>query len=189
VPPQMLCLLPSIDPDTNDTIAIIDTPKGSPNKYKYDEEWGVFRLNTVMPKGSFFPYDFGFIPSTLGEDGDPLDVLVFMDDPAPVGCVLTARLIGAIEAEQRDENSEWKRNDRLLAVASKSPTHAHIDCLDDLRPRLLDEVEEFFANYTRQRGKTFNPLRRIGPREARKIAANGAAAFQKKKSAAQEKLA
>ena len=92
--PQLLSTLPSIDPDTSDTIAVIDTPKGSPNKYKYDEEWGVFRLNTVMPKGSFFPYDFGFVPSTLGEDGDPLDVLVFMDDPAPVGCVLTVRLMG-----------------------------------------------------------------------------------------------
>ena len=103
MPPQMLSHLPYIDPDTSDTIAIIDTPKGSPNKYKYDEKWGVFRLNTVMPKGSFFPYDFGFIPSTSGEDGDPLDVLVFMDDPAPVGCVLTVRLIGAIEAEQREE--------------------------------------------------------------------------------------
>jgi inorganic pyrophosphatase len=164
-------------------------PKGSPNKYKFDEQWGVFRLNTVMPKGSYFPYDFGFIPSTLGEDGDPLDVLVFMDDPAPVGCVLTVRLIGAIKAEQREENSEWKRNDRLLAVATKSPTHAHIACLDDLRPRLLDEVEEFFANYTRQRGKMFNPLRRIGPREARKIVESGAAAFQKKNLAAQGRSA
>jgi inorganic pyrophosphatase len=185
VPPEMLSLLPSVDPDTSDIVAVIDTPKGSPNKYKYDEQWGVFRLNTVMPKGSFFPYDFGFIPSTLGADGDPLDVLVFMDDPAPVGCVLTVRLIGAIEAEQREENSEWKRNDRLLAVATKSPTHAHIACLDDLRPRLLDEVEEFFANYTRQRGKTFSPLRRSGLRDAREIVENGAAAFQKKNLAAQ----
>jgi inorganic pyrophosphatase len=189
VPPEMLSLLPSVDPDTSDIVAVIDTPKGSPNKYKYDEQWGVFRLNTVMPKGSFFPYDFGYIPSTLGADSDPLDVLVFMDDPAPVGCVLTVRLIGAIEAEQREENSEWKRNDRLLAVATKSPTHAHIACLDDLRPRLLDEVEEFFANYTRQRGKMFNPLRRIGPREARKIVESGAAAFQKENLAAQGRSA
>jgi inorganic pyrophosphatase len=76
-----------------------------------------------MPKGSYFPYDFGFIPSTLGDDGDPLDVLVFMDDPAPVGCVLTIRLIGAIEAKQQEKGGDWERNDRLLAVATHAHTH------------------------------------------------------------------
>ena len=102
----LLSCLPSIDPDTSDLIAVIETPKGSPNKYKFEQKFGAFVLNTVMPKGSFFPYDFGFIPSTFGEDGDPLDVLVFMDDPAPVGCVLAIRLVGAIEAEQLEENGE-----------------------------------------------------------------------------------
>ena len=122
-----------------------------------------------MPKGSIFPYDFGIIPSTLGEDGDPLDVLVFMDDPAPVGYVLTVRLIGAIEAKQQEKYRDWERNDRLLAVATHAHTHTHIEDLDDLRPHLLDEVEEFFANYNHQRAKTFKPISRIGPKKARKI--------------------
>jgi inorganic pyrophosphatase len=154
----LLSRLPSVDPDTRDLIAVIETPKGSPNKYKFEQKFGAFVLNTVMPKGSFFPYDFGFIPSTLGEDGDPLDVLVFMDDPAPVGCLVAIRLVGAIEAEQREENGETKRNDRLLAVAIKSPTHANINDLDDLQPSLLDEVETFFITYTGQRGKKFRPI-------------------------------
>ena len=178
--PSLLSSLPPIDPDTSDLVAVIETPKGSPNKYKYDEACGAFRLNTVMPRGSFFPYDFGFIPSTLGEDGDPLDVLVFMDDPAPVGCVLTVRLIGAIEAKQRENRGDWERNDRLLAVASHAHEHSHIEDLDDLRPHLLDQIDAFFTNYNQQEGKTFKPIRRIGPKKARKIIESGIAAFQKK---------
>ena len=121
-----LSRLPTTDPNTGDLLAVIETPKGSPNKYNYDDTCAAFRLAEVMPKGSYFPYDFGFIPSTIGDDGDPLDVLVFMDDPAPVGCVLTIRLIGAIEAKQQEKGGDWERNDRLLAVATHAHTHAHI---------------------------------------------------------------
>ncbi len=174
-----LSSLPRVDPETGDLIAVIETPMGSPSKYKFDPECGAFRPNMVMPKGSFFPYDFGFIPSTLGADGDPLDILVFMDHPAPVGCVLAVRLIGAIEAEQREKDGKWERNDRLLAVASQSHTHAHVDDLDKLAPHLLDEIEQFFSNYTSQRGKRFKPLDRIGPKKARKIIKVGSDAFQR----------
>jgi inorganic pyrophosphatase len=121
--PPLLSRLPTTDPNTGDLLAVIETPKGSPNKYDYDDTCAAFRLAEVMPKGSYFPYDFGFIPSTLGDDGDPLDVLVFMDDPAPVGCVLTIRLIGAIEAKQQEKGGDWERNDRLLAVATHAHTH------------------------------------------------------------------
>jgi inorganic pyrophosphatase len=162
-----------------DLIAVIETPKGSPNKYKYEENYGTFRLNTVMPKGSFWPYDFGFIPSTVGEDGDPLDVLILMDEPAPMGCLVSIRLVGAIEAKQREQDGNWERNDRLLAISTQSHTHSDIHDLDDLRPALLDEIEQFFANYTSQRGKTFKPIGRIGAKTARKIVENGIAAFAK----------
>ncbi len=87
--PPLLTQLPPIGPD-EDLIAVIETPKGSPNKYKFEETYGAFRLNTVMPKGSFWPYDFGFVPSTIGEDGDPLDVLILRDEPAPMGCLVSA---------------------------------------------------------------------------------------------------
>jgi inorganic pyrophosphatase len=177
--PALLSRLPTTDAKTDDLLAVIETPKNSPNKYDYDDTYAAFKLAEVMPKGSYFPYDFGFIPSTLGDDGDPLDVLVFMDEPAPVGCVITIRLIGAIEAKQREKGSDWERNDRLLAVATHAHTHAHIEELGDLRLRLLDEIEAFFVHYNQQKGKTFKPLNRCGPKKARKIIDNGMAAFSK----------
>lgn len=132
-----------------------------------------------MPEGSTFPYDFGFIPSTVG-DGDPLDVLVLLDSPAPVGCVLTVRLIGVIEARQRENAGEWIRNDRLLAVATHAHTHAHVKDLADLRPHIVDEIEAFFSNYNAQKGKSFKPLDRAGPKKACKLVDHGIAAFHRK---------
>ena len=175
-----LSLLPAIDPESQEVTAVIETPKFSPNKYKFDEKGCFFRLGIVLPKGSYFPYDFGFIPSTRGEDGDPLDVLVLMDDPAPVGCVLTVGLIGAIEAEQREKDGEWERNDRLLAVACKSHLHAHVQDLDGLRPNLLEEIEAFFSYYNSQRGKKFKPLRRVGRSKAGKLVQRGVASFEQR---------
>src|ERR1700692_1329454 len=92
--------------------AIIETPKGSRNKFDYDPESSLFMLGGLLPEGMMFPFDFGFIPSTLGGDGDPLDVMVIMDEPAHVGCLLDIRIIGVIEAKQT-EKGETETNDRL----------------------------------------------------------------------------
>src|SRR5919202_6145584 len=91
---------------------IIETPKGSRNKYDYDEELRLFKLGGVLPSGAVFPFDFGFVPATLGGDGDPLDVLVLMDEPAFTGCLVVTRLIGVIDAEQTERDGETKPNDR-----------------------------------------------------------------------------
>src|SRR3569833_4517481 len=99
--------------------AVIETARGCRNKFKYDPELRLFRLAHVLPAGAVFPFDFGFVPSTRGGDGDPLDVLVLMDEPAFPGCLIAARLLGAIEAEQGDEK-KMERNDRLIAVAAES---------------------------------------------------------------------
>ena len=85
----------------DDLRVVVETPKGSRAKYAYEAACDCFVLKTVMPSGMSFLHDFGFIPSTLGEDGDPLDILVLMDFAVVPGCVLTARLIGVIEAEQK----------------------------------------------------------------------------------------
>src|ERR1043165_247025 len=82
--------------------AIIETPKGCRNKFDYDPDSGLFMLGGLLPEGMMFPFDFGFIPSTLGGDGDPLDILVLMDAPAHVGCLIEVRVIGIIEAEQTE---------------------------------------------------------------------------------------
>src|SRR6185369_2023637 len=115
--------------------AIIETPKGSRNKFDYDPDSGLFMLGGLLPEGMNFPYDFGFIPSTLGEDGDPLDVLVLMDAPVVPGCLIRGRLIGVIKAQQREKNEKkWVTNDRLIAVACHAQTHQDEKSLKDLRP-------------------------------------------------------
>ena len=148
--PRTLADLPARD--GHNVTVVIETPKGSANKYGYDHGIGAFRLNAVLPEGTVFPFDFGFVPSTLGEDGDPLDVLVFLDAPTPVGCVISARLIGVIGVRQK-EDGRWISNDRILAVAAQSHTSGHIETLDDLRPHLLDEIEAFFRHYVELQGR------------------------------------
>ncbi len=160
---------------------VIETPKGSRNKYNYDPECDCMELATVLPEGMSFPYDFGFIPSTLGEDGDPLDVLILMDAPVVPGCVVNARLIGAIEAMQREKDGEWTRNDRLLAVATHAQTHQSIKNLGDLRPHLLDEIKGFFEEYNRLRNRKFKPKQDIGPHKAHDLVEAGMKAFAKKR--------
>jgi inorganic pyrophosphatase len=126
-----------------------------------------------------FPFDFGFVPSTLGEDGDPLDILVLMDAPVVPGCVIRARLIGAIEAKQKAKGESWERNDRLIAVAVHAQTHAEAQSLTDLRPHLVEEIKKFFVNYNELRGRKFKPLALAGGRTAQKLIKTGIKAFKK----------
>src|SRR5258708_5224448 len=125
---------------------VIETPKGSRNKYAFDQDQRVFELKKVLPAGMAFPYDFGFIPRTLGEDGDPLDVLVLMDEPAFPGCVLKCRLIGIIEGEQGDKKKK-ERNDRIVAIERQNHSWADIKQIRDLGGEFCRELEEFFTNY------------------------------------------
>jgi inorganic pyrophosphatase len=151
---------------------IIETPKGTRNKFSFDPDLQVFELSAVLPVGESFPFDFGFIPRTLGEDGDPLDVLMLMDEPAFAGCVLEARLIGVIEAKQT-EDGRTIRNDRLIGVASESHLHRRLRSLKEVDPRLLDEIEEFFESYNEMKGVKFKPLGRFGPKRAKALLAEG----------------
>src|SRR6476661_1023701 len=112
--------------DDSDVIhAVIETPMGSRNKFKYDEKLGFYALSGVLPQGMMFPHAFGFIPSTKAEDGDPEDVLVIMDEPTFTGCVVPSRLLGVIEAEQT-EDGKSERNDRLIAVAAHSRDYSDV---------------------------------------------------------------
>jgi inorganic pyrophosphatase len=105
-----------------------------------------------------FPWDFGFVPNTIGGDGDPLDALVLMDEPAFPGCALLVRLLGAMEVEQT-ERGKTKRNDRLIAVAEVSQLFANLKTLDDLPRKVLTEIDEFFTTYHRLQGKQSRTLR------------------------------
>jgi inorganic pyrophosphatase len=121
------------DQDSGDVRAIIETPKESRNKYRYDSTCDCFEFATSLPDGMSFPFDFGFIPFTLGDDGDPLDVLVLMDAPVIAGCVLKCRVIGVIEAQEKEKRKRWEQNDRLIA-ACHARTHEGVKSLQQLRP-------------------------------------------------------
>ena len=152
--------------------AVIEAPRGSANKLKFDPERGVFTLHNVLPLGVAFPFDFGFVPGTLGEDGDPLDVLVLMDEPVFPGVVVPCRLLGVIEARQRSKvasRGRGMRNDRLVAVADKSHRHSHARALADLGDGTLAEIERFFVFYNDQKGVRFEPIGRAGKAAARKL--------------------
>jgi inorganic pyrophosphatase len=156
---------------------VVETAKGSRNKLRYDGEQGVFELAKVLPRGLIFPFDFGFIPSTLGEDGDPIDILVLLDESVPAGCKVPSRLIGVIEAKQT-EDGKTERNDRLIAVAECYGEHEGIRSLDDLNASIVKEVEHFFASYNQLAGKRFEPIGRHGPDEARKLVEQGERRFR-----------
>jgi inorganic pyrophosphatase len=163
--PNPMIDLEPLDQKSGHVNAIIDTPKGSRNKFKYDEQIGMFKLGGALPLGAIFPFDFGYIPSTRAGDGDPLDILILIDDPAFVGCLVPAKLIGVIEAEQT-ENQETVRNDRLIAVAADSRNHSHIRFLGDLNKNLVHEIEQFFVSYNQTKGKKFKILGHFGPDRA-----------------------
>lgn len=117
----------------------------------------IFDLKKVLPAGMSFPYDFGFLPQTLAPDGDPLDVLLLMDEPAFPGCAVPARLIGVIEGEQADGKKRI-RNDRLVAVAEANHMYANVKKLGDLPGKWIKELQVFFVNYHNLEGKKYQLL-------------------------------
>jgi len=147
---------------------VIETPKGSRNKFAFNTKEHTFELRKVLPSGMAFPYDFGFVPSTKADDGDPIDVLVLMDEPAFPGCVLSCRLIGVIEGEQEAKKKKT-RNDRILAVEREAHSWADIKTIADLGNDFCRELEDFFVNYHKQIGKKFRVLGMKGPGQARKL--------------------
>lgn len=175
----MIDLAP-FDEDSGHVNAMVETPKGSRNKFNYDQKLGLFRLGGALPLGTVFPFDFGYIPSTTGGDGDPLDILILMDDPAFTGCLVPAKLIGVIEANQT-EGKKTTRNDRLIAVAADSRNHSHVRFLGDLNNNLVHEIERFFVSYNETKGKKFEIAGRHGPERATKLIDLAAKNFRNKR--------
>lgn len=136
---------------------IVETPKGSRNKFAFDQDQEIFALKNVLPAGMTFPYDFGFVPRTIAPDGDPFDVLLLMDEPAFPGCAVRARVIGVIEGEQMD-GKKANRNDRLVAVAEANHEYSKVKKLKDLPDKWIKEVELFFVNYHKLEGKKYRLL-------------------------------
>jgi inorganic pyrophosphatase len=146
-------------PDRQLCRIVIETPRHSRHKYAYDQALDAIRLTHSLPEGLVFPFDFGFVPGTHGDDGDTVDVLVLADSPLFAGCIVECRIVGLLEAQQKQETGEWLRNDRFIAVAAVSFEYREVRDTGDLPRQVLDQTEQFFVNYNRLRGRSFRPLR------------------------------
>jgi inorganic pyrophosphatase len=121
---------------------LIEIPAGSKNKYEFDKDLNAFALDRVLYSSVQYPYDYGFVPNSLADDGDPLDGMVIMDQPTFPGCVIPARPIGMlimIDGGDRDE--------KILCVPAKDPRYADVKTLADIAPHRLEEIAEFFRSY------------------------------------------
>lgn len=147
---------------------VIETPKGSRNKFAFNSDEHIFELKKVLPAGMAFPYDFGFVPSTKADDGDPIDVLVLMDEPAFTGCLLSCRAVGVIEGEQ-EQNGKNLRNDRIIAVDSCAHDWSDVNDVEDLDKRLIEELKQFFTNYHKLSGSRYRVLKVKGREQAKKL--------------------
>jgi inorganic pyrophosphatase len=147
---------------------VIETPKGSRNKFALNADEHIFELKKVLPAGMAFPYDFGFLPSTKADDGDPVDVLVLMDEPAFPGCVLKCRPIGVIQGEQGDKKNKV-RNDRIVAVENDAHSWADVRTVADLGKQFVRELENFFVDYHKLSGEQYRVLGLKGPDQVRKL--------------------
>lgn len=160
------------DQDNKLIQVIIETPAGSQHKYAFDEKTNLFRLKKTLPMGATFPFDFGFIPGTKGEDGDPLDILVIMGQPAFPGCLLECRLLGVMTATQHKKDKEPVRNDRLIGVSVTCQLYNNLETISDLHEGLKKEIAHFFENYNKEEGKVFQVKGWRNAKEAWKLIRN-----------------
>jgi inorganic pyrophosphatase len=145
---------------------VVETPKGSCVKYAFSPESGLFELKCALSKGLEFPFNFGFIPATLGQDGDPLDILILNEEPLVPGCLVKTRLLGVIKAVQTEEGKSC-RNDRLIGIGLGEKGCAHFP--QELDDNVVQQIEFFFVAYNRQRGKKFKVKGLGSLGQARKI--------------------
>ncbi len=141
---------------------VIELTRGSRNKYEYDARSGVFRLNRVLY--TYFPCDYGFIPQTLDDDGDPLDAVLLINEPTFTGCVALARPVANIKMFD-----EGALDDKIVTVSTTDPFYRHVRSLDDIPASLVRELTYFFENYKRAEGKTTTVERWDDVDEAKKI--------------------
>jgi inorganic pyrophosphatase len=156
---------------------VVDTPKGSPIKFKYDVSNKSYTIAHVLPPGMVFPFDFGSVPGTLADDGDPLDALILLETPTFAGCLVPVRLIGVLEANQT-QKGRTMRNDRLIGVSEESRSYREILRLNDVPEQLLRSIEHFFVTYNEQRGRRFRVIGRFSPMRARRLVRAGERRFR-----------
>lgn len=153
--------------------AVIEIPQGSSHKYEYDKQLHVFRLDRTLYSPVHYPGDYGFIPSTLSRDGDPLDILVLVDAPSFPGCVIEVRPIGVLQMID-----QGKHDEKILAVVESDPVYRQVKDCSDVFPHLLREIEHFFSIYKNLEGKKTEIAGWADVEAARKIIEEGQQRFK-----------
>lgn len=159
--------------ETKTLTVMVESPKGFSQKFDYDEKVNRFRLNKILPAGLVFPFDFGMIPGTKGEDGDPLDIIVIDENGTFPGCLIDCRIIGAFQAEQTERDGKQMRNDRFVGIPDVSQLFSEVNTLAELPEAVLNQLEHFFKNYNEQAGKEFKVTARLDAKQALKLIEHG----------------
>lgn len=159
--------------------AVVETPLGSVNKYDYNADLDLFEVRETLPRGSEFPFDFGFFPSTLGQDGDPVDALILSDRGLDIGIVVSTRVIGVIEFSD-EKNGKAIRNDRLITIPTISVIYGKIETLEDLPSALIEQIEAFFEQDAYFKGKKRKLLGRGNARKAAALLAEGKVLYKQR---------
>jgi inorganic pyrophosphatase len=164
-------------PDSPEVVrAIIEIPKNSSNKYEYDGDLEIFRLDRALYSPMHYPGDYGFVPGTLADDGDPLDVLTLVDEPSFTGCLLEVRPVGILYMVDQREKDQ-----KLLAVPNRNPRFDSIHTMDQVFPHIRREVEHFFSIYKELQGGNVTMEGWGGPAEARKAITKSRQSYLDKK--------
>ena len=162
---------------------IVEIPKGSSNKYEYDGKLGVFRLDRALYSPMHYPGDYGFVPGTLAEDGDPMDVLVLVQEPSVTGCLIEVRPVGMLSMTDSEEHDQ-----KILAVPNRNPRYDQIHTMDQIFAHVRREIEHFFTIYKELEGKQTRIESWQGPIEARRAILDARTKYLETKGQAQAKL-
>lgn len=154
---------------------IVEIPKNSGNKYEYDDELGVFRLDRALYSPMHYPGDYGFIPGTCAPDGDPMDVLVMVEEPSFSGCLIEVRPVGILNMIDQHEKDQ-----KILAVPNRNPRYDEVDTMDQIFPHVRREIEHFFTIYKELEGRVTTTQGWDGPREARRAIMDSRRAYLEK---------
>jgi inorganic pyrophosphatase len=157
---------------------VIEAPKGAAVKLRFDPTLNAFAVRRLLPLGLAYPFDWGFIPGTLGQDGDPLDALILSEQATFPGVVMSCRVLGVLEVEQRERAGSLQRNDRLVVAPSKNSRHGKIAHPRFLPKRLRKEIEQFFKSSIFFTDKNIKILGWRGPRRAAKLIDGGIKLFR-----------
>jgi inorganic pyrophosphatase len=149
--------------------AMVECAKGSNQKFNYQPKLKQFKLKKILPAGLVFPFDFGMIPGTKGEDGDPLDIIIVSESSGFPGCLVDCRIIGALKAEQTERDGETMRNDRFIGIPEVSQLFSHVNTIEELSTDTINQLEAFFKNYNEQAGKKFKVIELLNAKQAEKL--------------------